>query len=71
MALGGGLILLGLLLLAIGFLLLISDYDTFIRGPIEAPLSVYLIFLGIVLILFGGLVNYLEVMGKSFFDLFS
>ena len=70
MALGGGLILLGLVILIIGFLLLLSDYDVFIRGPIDTTLGAYLIIIGIVLILFGGLLNYLEGMGKSLSDLF-
>ena len=70
MALGGGLILLGLILLIIGFLLVFSDYDVPIRGPIDSTLGVYLIFIGVLLMLFGGLLNYLEGMGKSFSDLF-
>lgn len=70
MALGGGLIIFGALLIIMGVLLLMSDYDVHVGGPLDTTLGAYLIIIGILIILLGGLFNYLESVGKSLSDLF-
>lgn len=71
MALGGGLVLLGLLLLLVSILLLFLDYGGDVDvGPYSGPVWLFLLLLGIIFVVIGCIINYIEGATISFFDLF-